>query len=116
MGFFGIFKKSDKNDDSGDEKRHRKNKDQNEHKENIDESSQKPKKRKGTMKRLSSNSFKRIREIGICLRLIGDDLERRSLSGSQRNVNDGEQAKNQENINKNKENNDIRLGKNNANI
>ena len=106
MGFFGIFKKSDKNDDSGDEKRHRKNKDQNEHKENIDESSQKPKKRKGTMKRLSSNSFKRIREIGICLRLIGDDLERRSLSGSQRNVNDGEQAKNQENINKNKENND----------
>ena len=107
MGFFGIFKKSDKSDDSGDEKRHRKNKDKNEHKENVAETSPKPRKRKGTLKRrLSSNSFKRIREIGICLRLIGDDLERRSLTGSQRNVNDEEQAKNQENINKNKENND----------
>ena len=104
MGFFGIFKKSDKSDDSGDEKKHRKNKDKKQHKENIDESSQKPIKRKGTMKRLSSNSFKRIREIGMYLRALGDDLERQSNKGSRRNVNDEEQAKNQENIDKNEKN------------
>ena len=104
MGFFGIFKKSDKNDDSGDEKRHRKNKDKKQHKENIDESTSKPKNRKGTMRRLSSNSFKRIREIGMYLRYLGDDLERQSTKGSQQNVNDEEQAKNQENIDKNEEN------------
>ena len=107
MGFFGIFKKSDKNNDSGDEKRHRKNTTKKQHKENIDESSPNPKKRKGTMKRLSSNSFKRIREIGMYLRSLGDDLERQSMKGSRRNVNDEEQVKNQGNIDKN----EINLGR-----
>ena len=41
--------------------------------------------KKSSIKRLSSESMKRsrlIREVGKCLRIIGDDVERRSSTGS----------------------------------
>lgn len=68
MGFFGSKKSEDKNPDD--------------RKKRSDQSSSNNVKRKASLKRrLSSNSMRKIREIAQCLKIIGDDLEEKRLSG-----------------------------------
>lgn len=92
MGIFKFFKKSDKHSD--DERR-----------ENVDSP---PIKRRRSFKRtLSSESMKKIRqirEIGRCLRLIGDDVDQLSREGSRQdlsNQNNQDQADTQADKTKN---------------
>ena len=106
MGFFGNSKKPNQNNDSGDEKEHRKNREKQDYKENLDETPGNIGKEKGTLKRkISSHSLRHIREIGKLLRLLGDDLERQALQNKQRNASNQEKAKHQKNITRNDQNN-----------
>jgi len=90
MGF--LFKKSDKN----------KKRDQHATEQSGDESSSsdaeqsgatasggattttspKVKKRQSVRRNLSSNSMRKIRELAACLQIMGDEMERKRLSGA----------------------------------
>lgn len=82
MGFFGGKK-------SGDKERKKSDDEQQSSNNNV--------KRKASLKRrLSSNSMRKIREIAQCLKIIGDDLEEKRLSGqfsSQQNTKDDSENK-----------------------
>jgi len=91
MGFLGgIFKRSDKSDDHDDDRKKQRNNKEKlpSDKSNDSKSPKSPKRKRPSLRRrVSTNSMRRIREVGLCLRLIGDDVERQSISGSQQNVN-----------------------------
>lgn len=77
MGIFKFFKRSSKSETEP-----------NETPSNSNENSQQPKRRKSSFRRaLSSESMRKIRDIGRCLRIIGDDVDRLSQQGSTQNVN-----------------------------
>jgi len=53
----------------------------------ADNTTSSPPRRNSTLiRRVSSNSMRKLRRIGQALRLIGDDMERRSLGGSSTNI------------------------------
>ena len=106
MGIFENQKKRDQNNDSSDEKKHRKNRDKQDYKEKLDEAPRNTGKEKGTLKeKISSHPFRHIMEIGKLLKILGDDLQRQTLQNRQRNANNQEKAKYKNNLTRDKQNN-----------
>lgn len=72
MGFFKKSDKKNKDDKNSDE----------ENNSGDTTTSPKVKRRASLKRRLSSTSMRKIRELATCLRVLGDEVEQKRLSGA----------------------------------